>query len=198
MAVIIYGILHPGLSSEVTRSVYQHPSLSSEVDDMYDLVLPPPQALIALPRSQLQSSGPAVIKLVPCYHGYTVDSLTGITSLDDKLIMCARVHFQVKILNGLPELEEVPDSAEQIVRSLIEVHHSFLPNALYQLAGPSLTSMSTQSILIPPNPNPLHIPNDAHHSDLHWGRLNPLPYITSVLDCGSLAASFRVEDLLSL
>ena len=38
MAVIIYGILHPGLSSEVTRSVYQHPSLSSEVDDMYDLV----------------------------------------------------------------------------------------------------------------------------------------------------------------
>eukprot|EP00731_Ephydatia_muelleri_P022909 Em0015g492a len=155
MAVIIYGILHPGLSSEVTRSVYQHPSLSSEVDDMYDL-------------------------LVPCYHGYTVDSLTGITSLDDKLIMCARVHFQVKILNGLPELEEVPDSAEQI------------------LAGPSLTSMSTQSILIPPNPNPLHIPNDAHHSDLHWGRLNPLPYITSVLDCGSLAASFRVEDLLSL
>ncbi|KAL5477500.1 hypothetical protein EMCRGX_G024310 [Ephydatia muelleri] len=92
----------------------------------------------------------------------------------------------------------VPDSAEQIVRSLIEVHHSFLPHALYQLAGPSLTSVSTQNILIPPNPNPLHIPNDAHHSDLHWRRLNPLPYLTSVLDCGSLAASFRVEDLLSL
>ncbi|KAL5477502.1 hypothetical protein EMCRGX_G024312 [Ephydatia muelleri] len=69
------------------------------------------------------------LTLVPCYHGYTVDSLAGITSLDDseitalerekasgmadlcekqtELIMCARVHFQVKILNGLPELEEV-------------------------------------------------------------------------------------------
>eukprot|EP00731_Ephydatia_muelleri_P022912 Em0015g495a len=66
------------------------------------------------------------------------------------------------------------------------------------LARRSLTSVSTQNILIPPNPNPLHIPNDAHHSDLHWRRLNPLPYLTSVLDCGSLAASFRVEDLLSL
>ncbi|KAL5477491.1 hypothetical protein EMCRGX_G024297 [Ephydatia muelleri] len=88
--------------------------------------------------------------------------------------------------------------AEQIVRSLIEVHHFFLPHALYQLARRSLTSVSTQNILIPPNPNPLHIPNDAHHSDLHWRRLNPLPYLTSVLDCGSLAASFRVEDLLSL
>ena len=82
--------------------------------------------------------------------------------------------------------------------SLIEVHHSFLPHVLYQLAGPSLISVSTQNIPMPPNPNPVDIPNDANHGDMHWCRLNPLPYATSVSDCDSLATSFRVEDLLSL
>lgn len=219
-------LLHLGLAYNKLSALDLQPSNWSSLlslDLSYNRLVGLPAAIkviVELEQLRNLSLKGNPLTLVPCYHGYTVDSLAGLTSLDDNditaleqetvsgmadlcdkqqdLIRYARVHFKVKSLSGLPELEEVPDTAEQIMISLIEVHHSFLPHVLYQLAGPSLISVSTQNIPMPPNPNPVDIPNDANHGDMHWCRLNPLPYATSVLDCDSLATSFRVEDLLSL